>query len=616
MKETTLKFVFNHRRQLIVLLHMLLIVASFFSAFLLRFDFYIPPQYLSALTDRLVILLPLKMTVFYFFGLYSGMWKFVNVNDLWNVVKANALATLLFILIDGFVFRFEGFPRTVVLVDFILCVMFMVSVRVSVRYYKEYRVRFRQGHRREHNILIVGAGEAGVLLLNEINKNPSMGHVVAFVDDDRNKMKETINGVKIVGYRHDIPKIVDKFEVDEIILAIPSAEGETVRGVLAYCEQTTAKIRVVPGLNKIISGEMEVRPRDVRPDDLLGRETVNIDMEQIRHYIEGRVVLVTGAGGSIGSELCRQVAEFSPKEVIFFDHYENNLYFLVVDFKTKYPHVNARSVIGDVRDVGLLMKIFKAYKPQVVFHAAAHKHVPLMEENPTAAVKNNVDGTRNMIYASHHYGAERFVLISTDKAVNPVNVMGMSKRIAEMVLQNKAVKSRTKFMAVRFGNVLGSAGSVVPLFKRQIEDGGPITITHPDVKRYFMSIKEAVMLVLQAGGLGKGGELFILDMGEQIKVLEIAKNLIKLSGLEPDKDIKINIVGLRPGEKLEEELLLDKEKDVVTMHDRIYVSRSRSKVPGAELNRRIRELHRVARAMEERVIVDHMRAIIAEDYSN
>ena len=545
--------------------------------------------------------------------LYTGLWRFVNSGDLWNIVKANALATMLFVLIDGFFLRFMGFPRSVVVVDFILCVMFMAGVRIAVRLYKEHRARFKKGQRRNHNILIFGAGEAGVILLEEILRNPSMGNVIGFADDDRNKMHKKISGVKILGYRHDIPGLVEEHEVHEIILAIPSAEGETVRGVLAYCEQTPAKIRVVPGLNKIIAGEMEVRPREVRPDDLLGRETVRIDTEQIGHYLKDRVVLVTGAGGSIGAELCRQVAGFSPKEIIFFDHYENNLYFLVMDFKTRYPQVNARSIIGDVRDVGLLISVFKSYKPQVVFHAAAHKHVPLMEENPTAAVKNNVDGTRNMIYASHHYGAECFVLISTDKAVNPANVMGMSKRIAEMVLQNKAAKSRTKFMAVRFGNVLGSAGSVVPLFKRQIEDGGPITITHPDVKRYFMSIKEAVMLVLQAGAMGQGGELFILDMGEQIKVIEIARNLVRLSGLVPDKDIKIKIVGLRQGEKLEEELLLDKEKDIVTRHNKIYVSRSRSQVPGAELNRRIRELHRLARAMADRAIVDHMRAIIAED---
>ena len=384
-----------------------------------------------------------------------------------------------------------------------------------------------------------------------------------------------------------------------------------MRSILSYCEATKARIRIVPGLDKIISGEMELKAREVRPDDLLGRETVKIDPAQVRQYIEGRVVLVTGAGGSIGSELCRQAAEFSPKEILLLDHYENNLYFLGVDFKTRHPNIKVRSIVGDVRDVGLLIKTFREYKPQVVFHAAAHKHVPLMEENPTAAVKNNIDGTRNMIYASHHYGVERFVLISTDKAVNPVNVMGMSKRVAEMVLQHKAARSRTKFMAVRFGNVLGSAGSVVPLFKRQIEEGGPVTITHPDVKRYFMSIKEAVMLVLQAGALGRGGELFILDMGEQIKVFEIAKNLVRLSGLVLDKDIKIKIVGLRPGEKLEEELLLDKEKDVVTMHDRIYVSPSRSKSPALELNRRIRELRRLARAADEKGLIKLLRETVA-----
>ena len=435
-------------------------------------------------------------------------------------------------------------------------------------------------------ILIVGAGEQGSCCW----ANMCVTLLWALWWDlwmmTTTKLHEHLRGVRILGIRQDIPRLVEEYDIEEIILAIPSASGEVVRDILFYCEHTKAKIKVVPGLEKIISGEMEVKPRDVRPEDLLGRETVHIDTDKVSGYLNGKVVLVTGAGGSIGSEICRQVATFGPKEIILFDHHENFVYFLTVEFKTKYPHLNVRTVIGDVRDVGLLKKVFTKYKPQVVFHAAAHKHVPLMEENPVAAVKNNIIGSLHMIYASSHYQVERFVLISTDKAVNPINVMGMSKRIAEIILQQKAKKSKTKFMAVRFGNVLGSAGSVVPLFKQQIENGGPITITHKDVKRYFMSIKEAVMLVLQAGALGRGGELFILDMGEQIKVIEIAKNLIALSGLTLDKDIKIEFVGLRPGEKLEEELLLNKEKDSVTQHDKIYVSHGSShKETPAELAR-------------------------------
>ncbi|MEI8011679.1 MAG: nucleoside-diphosphate sugar epimerase/dehydratase, partial [Candidatus Omnitrophota bacterium] len=594
-----LMFILDFRRPLIITLHLFLVVAAFFTAFLLRFDFNISAEDLRTLSVALMILIPVKMGVLCVAGLNAGMWKFVDTQDLWNILKANMLATMIFVLVYGFFFRFMGFPRSVVIIDLILCVMLMSGVRFAVRFYREFRMHFTHEKRRDHNILIVGAGEAGAILLKEINRNPRMGRVVAFVDDDRSKIKETINGVKIMGKRQDIPRLVDDLKVDEIILAIPSAKGEAVRGVLAYCERTDAKIRVVPGLDKIISGEMELRAREVRPEDLLGREAVYTQTEDIFRYIKGRVVLVTGAGGSIGSEIARQVASFEPKEILLFDHYENSLYFLLLELRDKYPSLSVRSIVGDIRDVGLLIHVFTRTHPQVVFHAAAHKHVPLMEDSPVAAVKNNVFGTRNMIYASHHYAVERFVMISTDKAVNPSNIMGMSKRVAEMILQARAVRSKTRFMAVRFGNVLGSAGSVVPLFKAQIEAGGPITITHPDVKRYFMSIKEACMLVLQAGALGDGGELFILDMGEQIKVMDLAKNLIAFSGLKLGHDIDIKFTGLRPGEKLEEELLLDKEQDAVTCHNKIFMSHSGVKFNRAVLHRDLRHLHAAARGMDE-----------------
>ncbi len=504
MKQRTLDLILDLRRPLIVLAHMALVVASLLAAFALRFEFSIPARYFPVLIIGLTIYMPVKMTLFYYFGLFAGMWKFVDSNDIWNILLANVLATAIFVVIARILFGLTGFPRSVVIFDLVLCVMFMAGMRFAVRIFKEFRHRRRQGQRRDHNILIVGAGEAGFLLLNEINRNPSMGRVVAFVDDDRSKMNEFINGVGILGLRHDIPRLAADLKVDEIILAIPSATGETVRGVLAYCEQTTAKVRVVPGLDKIISGEMVLKAREVRPEDLLGREAVYTQTDDIFRYIRGRVVLVTGAGGSIGSEIARQVASFQPKELLLFDHYENSLYFLLLELRDKYPGLSVRSIVGDVRDVGLLKHMFTRACPQVVFHAAAHKHVPLMEDSPVAAVKNNIFGTRNMIYASHHYGVERFVMISTDKAVNPANIMGRSKRVAEMVLQARAIRSKTRFMAVRFGNVLGSAGSVVPLFKAQIENGGPVTVTHPDVKRYFMSIREACMLVLQAGGPGQG----------------------------------------------------------------------------------------------------------------
>ena len=564
--------------------------------------------------SRLPVLLIIKIIVFAYFGLYSGLWSFVSASDIWSIMKANSVASTIFLLVEVIVFRLQGFPRTVFIIDWFLCVALLSGMRLLPGILRDYFALKRVSGLEVKRILIVGAGDAGVMLLGEYVRNPTMGVVVGFVDDDTTKLHEHLRGVRILGIRQDIPRLVEEYDIEEIVLAIPSASGEVVRDILFYCEHTKAKIKVVPGLEKIISGEMEVKPRDVRPEDLLGRETVHIDTDEISGYLSGKVVLVTGAGGSIGSEICRQVATFGPKEIILFDHHENFVYFLTVEFKTKYSNLNVRTVIGDVRDIGLLKKVFTKYKPQVVFHAAAHKHVPLMEENPVAAVKNNIIGSLHMIYASSHYQVERFVLISTDKAVNPINVMGMSKRIAEIILQQKAQKSKTKFMAVRFGNVLGSAGSVVPLFKQQIENGGPITITHKDVKRYFMSIKEAVMLVLQAGALGRGGELFILDMGEQIKVIEIAKNLIALSGLTLDKDIKMEFVGLRPGEKLEEELLLNKEKDSVTQHDKIYVSQPSShKETPAELRKDLRQLHRWTQLMDDKAIIARMKGIIARN---
>lgn len=612
MKKQALDIFLKYRKILMLFFYTGLIALSFYTSFLLRFDFKIPTFYVQTFFSRLPILWVIKLVAFLFFGLYSGMWRYVNSRDIWNITKANIVALLVFAAVEGIFFHFQGFPRTVLILDGLLCTFFMAGARIATRLSREYFSIKNVTERSGKKILIIGAGDSGLVLLNEYRRNPNMGHVVGFIDDDRFKQKSHIRGIKILGFRRDIPKVVEEFGVDEIILAIPSANGETVRSVLGYCEKTKARIRVVPGLQKIISGEMEIRAREVRPDDLLGRETVKINQENVRGYIQGKVVLVTGAGGSIGSEICRQVAAYSPKEILLFDHHENLVYFLSVEFKNKYPDLHVRTVIGDIRDVGLLKHVFSKTRPQVVFHAAAHKHVPLMEDSPVAAVKNNIFGTRNMIYASSHYGVERFVLISTDKAVNPINVMGMSKRVAEMVLQAKAAKSKTRFIAVRFGNVLGSAGSVVPLFKQQIENGGPVTVTHPDVKRYFMSIREAVMLVLQAGAMGKGGELFILDMGEQIKILEIAKNLIAFSGLTLDKDIQIKFIGLRPGEKLEEELLLDKEKDMVTSHNKIFISRNGMLFEKKKLNRNLRLLHRMAELMDEKGLMKLLKELVAE----
>ncbi|MDD5428207.1 MAG: nucleoside-diphosphate sugar epimerase/dehydratase [Candidatus Omnitrophica bacterium] len=602
-KEMILKY----RRPIIILFHFCLIAAAYFFAFALRFDLNIPKEYITIFFKTLPVLIIAKLAVFYYFGIFEGLWRYVGMDDLWQIIKANCAATAVFFAGEVLMHGLQGFPRSVFIVDFVMCTSMISGVRFFTRLFRE---RYKPaGSKKQKKVVIVGAGEAGILALKEYRNNPGAGEVVGFIDDDPVKHNATIRGVKILGGRIKIGDIIDRYGVEEIVLAIPSAKGEVVRDILSYCEMPNVKVKIIPGIQKILNGELQVKPRDVKPEDLLGRETVVIDKSEISHYIKDKKVLVTGAGGSIGSEICRQIVHFKPKEIVLFDHNENDVYFLVIEFKTKYPKINVKTVIGDIGDVGLLKQTFSRYRPQIVFHAAAHKHVPLMEENPSAAVKNNVIGSRNLIYAANHYGAERFVLISTDKAVNPINVMGMSKRIAEMILQAKSATSKTKFMAVRFGNVIGSAGSAIPLFKKQIEEGGPLTITHREAERYFMSVSEAALLVLQAGAIGKGGELFILDMGEQIKMLEIAKNLVALSGLVIYKDIDVKFIGLRPGEKLSEELLLDKEKDKVTKHQKIYMSRS-EKFNSAKLHSEVKELARLANIMDDAKIVSKMKELV------
>jgi FlaA1/EpsC-like NDP-sugar epimerase len=601
-------YLIKNRRPLIVLTHFLLVGLSYLLAFFLRFDFDVPSVYWQVFFKTLPVLILIKIIVFHYSGIFYGLWRYVSTGDLWQILKANFISTMFFVMVVVLMHGFSGFPRSVFILDLVLSVSLTAGVRLFTRLFRE---RFNPLRLyKKSSALIVGAGQAGILMLKECRNNPAMGiQVKGFIDDDPAKRHQVIYGVKVWGGHKDIPEIVNRFAIEEVILAIPSAKGEVIREILSYCQIPGVRIRIIPGLNKIISGELELRPREVQPEDLLGREVVEVNQDEIRRYTKNKRVLVTGAGGSIGSEICRQVAEYSPSQIILLDHNENEVYFLVVELKVKYPQIKFRTVIGDVKDIGLLKNLFNKYKPQVIFHSAAHKHVPLMQENPVAAVKNNVLATRNLIYAANHYRVECFVLISTDKAVNPVNVMGMTKRIAEMILQSKAKNSRTKFMAVRFGNVIGSAGSVVPLFKRQIEAGGPVTITHPEAERYFMSIREAVSLVLQAAALGKGGEIFILDMGEQIKIVDIAKNLIALSGLTLNKDIFIEFVGLREGEKLSEELLLNIEKDRVTKNSKIYITEPNHFDP-VKLRKLIRELEVYAGAMDETGIMRKIREII------
>ena len=596
------------KRLFAILIQSVLIIFAYILSFYLRFEFSIPSLYLLVLVKTLPLLIIIKIIVFYYFALLSGAWRYTGIYELWRLLKALSLSTIIFILATVFIYGLQRFPRSVFILDWILSLILIGGARFLSRSSREI---FRHPSRiKNKKTIIIGAGEAGIMVLRECRSNPNMGaEIIGFIDDDPAKRGLHIQDIKVLGTRYDLPKVIEKYKIEEVIIAIPSAKGQDIRSILSHCEIPGIKIKIVPYLHKIIGGELELRPRQVKPEDLLGREIVKIEENEIASYIHGKRILVTGAGGSIGSEICRQIAGFLPEQIISFDHNENDVYFLEVEFKTKYPKVNFETIIGDINDVSLLKYTFSHYKPHIVFHSAAFKHVPLMEENPVAAIKNNVIGSRKLIYTANHYKVEKFILISTDKAVNPTSIMGMTKRIAEMILQAKAKNSRTKFIAVRFGNVIGSSGSVVPLFKKQIEEGGPITVTHPEAKRYFMSVKEAVSLVLQAGAIGKGGEIFILDMGEQIKIIDIAKNLIALSGLKLDKDILIDFIGLRPGEKLSEEILLNIEKDKVTKHDKIYITQP-SDFDSAKLHRQIKELEQLSTIMDKDKIISKIKEII------
>ena len=424
-------------------------------------------------------------------------------------------------------------------------------------------------------VMIIGAGKAGTLILKEMKASEKVhGYPVCMIDDDKDKQGRVIDGVSIVGSRKDIARLVREKGIDDIYVAIPTAPPEDIRDILKICQGTGCQVKILPGVYQLMNGEVTIsRLRKVEIEDLLGREPVNVNLDEIMGYVKGKVVLVTGGGGSIGSELCRQLAGHKVKQLIIFDIYENNAYEIQQELKRKYPHLDMVVLIGSVRNTNRLDYLFRTYRPDIVYHAAAHKHVPLMEDSPNEAIKNNVLGTYKAARAAIKYKAQRFILISTDKAVNPTNIMGASKRLCEMVVQMSNQKSSTEFVAVRFGNVLGSNGSVIPLFKQQIESGGPVTVTHKDIIRYFMTIPEAVSLVIQAGAYAKGGEIFVLNMGNPVRILDMAENLIRLSGYEPYKDIDICFTGLRPGEKLYEELLMDEEGLQKTVNDRIFIGK-------------------------------------------
>jgi len=527
---------------------------------LVRFDFRmnkIPVEYLNATNRYLFFYIVLTLVIFFAFRLYAIMWSMAGIREVLHIIGACTLASL--VQIAGMTLLQCTVPRSYYVISFVALCCMEVLIRLS------YRIMVTMSpspsRKSSRRVLIVGAGSAGTVILKEMaNSRYTDGQVMCFVDDNVNKVGKYLNGVPIAGTRNDIPRLVNQYHIDEIYIAIPAASAEQRKEVIEICRETGCQIKTLPGIYQLLNGEVSLsKLRKVEIEDLLGRDPIKVNLDEIMDYVSGKVILVTGGGGSIGSELCRQIAAHNPKRLIIFDIYENNAYDIQMELREKYPDLDLKVLIGSVRNTHRVEMIFKKYKPEIVYHAAAHKHVPLMEDSPNEAIKNNVFGTYKVAKAADKYGTKRFVLISTDKAVNPTNIMGASKRMCEMVIQMMNNKSSTDFVAVRFGNVLGSNGSVIPLFKKQIEQGGPVTVTHPDIIRYFMTIPEAVSLVLQAGAYAKGGEIFVLDMGKPVKILDLARNLIRLSGYTPDVDIKIEFTGLRPGEKLFEELLMNEE---------------------------------------------------------
>lgn len=564
----------------LVLYDIILVILGLYLSLILRFDFNIPKEYMFFFKISIVPVIVITLFINKIFNLYNSIWKYASIEELMSIVCSVTVSNIIFIIYSYLInrivqFRYYRFPFPVHIIFWILCVLGLGGVRFSFRLAGNSENTKRCKDKKNKNLLIVGAGDAAVLIIKEIKRNEGLNyHIIGLIDDDNDKKGRRINGIQVLGGREEISNISKNNKIDEIILAMPSASMNTKREIVSICKKTGHKLKTLPEMNEIIDGKVNMsKLREVKIEDLLGRKEVKLNNDDIDKYIKGKTVLVTGGGGSIGSELCRQIAKFGPDKLLILDIYENNAYDVQMELNYKYPELSKEVIIASIRDEKRLNDILDEHSPNVVFHAAAHKHVPLMEENPAEAIKNNVIGTHNLIKCCHEHNIERFVQISTDKAVNPTNIMGATKRFCEIMIQAYDRISKTEFVAVRFGNVLGSNGSVIPLFKKQIAHGGPVTVTHPEINRFFMTIPEAAQLVIEAGGMAKGGEIFVLDMGEPVKISDLAKDLITLSGLKPGVDIKIEYTGLRPGEKLYEELLMDELALTSTEHEKIFVEK-------------------------------------------
>lgn len=557
------------RQTILVLIDIAIVFMSGFVSLAVRFGLTtIPKEYMTLFCKFIPIDIAITILAFWVFKLYHSIWSFASIGEGIKVFKAVTIVSL----VQAFYKIIVGWfmPRSYYFLTYAAMLVLVLGSRLSVRILNHYKEIFNG--RKKKRTMMIGAGAAGVVMINEIAENKSsQNKIVCIIDDNENKKGKFLSDIPIVGDRDTIVKNAAKYNIEEIIIAMPSLAPSEVAKITEICSKTTCKIKILPSITKALDGNLAAKIRDVSYEDLLGRDPIKVNHVGINEFIKNKVVLVTGGGGSIGSELCRQIIKYEPELLIIFDIYENNAYAVQMELEREYGTKYIATLIGSIRDYDRLEEIFREYKPDIVFHAAAHKHVPLMENSSNEAIKNNCLGTLNMVRLADKYEVKKFILISTDKAVRPTNVMGATKRLCEMIIQTYSKKSKTTFAAVRFGNVLGSNGSVIPLFLKQIADGGPVTVTHKDITRFFMTIPEAVSLVLQAGLFAGGGEIFVLDMGKQVKIYDLAENLIKLKGYRPHEDIKIEIVGLRPGEKLYEEILMDEEGLEKTDNDLIFV---------------------------------------------
>jgi FlaA1/EpsC-like NDP-sugar epimerase len=596
------------RRILIILFQTVLLALTYYASFLLRFDFKLEEPYFSVFIQTLPLVLITKAIVFSFFRLFRGWWRYVGMSDLMDIIKAAFSSAVLLYGVLYVTRGFIGYPRSIVAIDLALTVLLVGGMRFAVRAYTESARAQIDGA----NALIVGAGGAGGAIAREINNNESLSYnLIGFIDDDPAKKNERIHGLKVLGRIDDLPRIVQQREVTQILIAIPSATGKQMQRIINKCVECKVDFKTLPALGDIISGSISVGlMRQVRAEDLLKRAPVHLDLAKIQLKLQHRIVLITGAGGSIGSELARQIAKFEPEKIIFFERSENDLHRLDIEFADRFPKIKYVPIVGDILDTDRLQEVMSTHRPVSVFHAAAYKHVPMMEKNCFTAITNNVFGTYNVALTARQCGVEDFVMISSDKAVNPSNIMGVTKRVAEILILGLQGLS-TRYVSVRFGNVLGSNGSVVPLFEQQIAGRKPVTVTHPDVRRYFMTIPEAVQLVLQASVMGKGGEIFVLDMGEPVKILDLANDLIRLSGLEPGRDIPVVFTGLRPGEKLFEELRFDAEGLKPTSHEKIHVLDGGSADP-VRIKSWLDELSNIVAARNVYELVAKLKEIVPE----